>query len=49
MIARAFGPARLTALSACVRSVIRTSMRQSASHQENHSSTAPAPDEVVVT
>ena len=43
------GPARLTAARPWVMSVSWTSMPQSASHQENHSSTAPAPLEVVVT
>ena len=49
MISRARGPARLTAAIPWVRSVSRTSSFQSASHQPNHSSTAPAPLEVVVT
>ena len=41
--------ARLTADSPWVTSVSWTRIRQSASHHENHSSTAPAPLEVVVT
>ena len=48
-ISRAFGPARLTAHSACVTSVTRASRSQVASHQPNHSSIAPAPLDVVVT
>ena len=49
MISRARGPARFIAASPWVTSVSRTSMPQSASHHENHSSTAPAPLDVVVT
>ena len=49
MISRARGPARLTAARPWVTSVRWTCMRQSASHHENHCSTAPAPLEVVVT
>ena len=49
MISRARGPARLTAARPWVTSVSVTCMRQSASHHENHCSTAPAPLEVVVT
>ena len=46
---RAFGPATLTAASAPVTLTISTSRRQIAFHHSNHSTTAPAPVEVVVT
>ena len=49
MSVRAFGPAMLTAASAPVTSTISTSMCQTAFHQPNHCTTAPAPVEVVVT
>jgi hypothetical protein len=49
MTARARGPATFTAASAPVTLTISTSMPQTAFHHSNHSRTAPAPVEVVVT
>ena len=49
MTARARGPATFTAASAPVTFAISTSMPQTAFHHSNHSSTASAPVEVVVT
>ena len=46
---RASGPATLTAASAPVTSSISTSMCQTAFHHSNHSTTASAPVDVVVT